>query len=208
MLVSPGGTNLDEGIRERLVSSARPLFAEKGFSGTSVREIATRAGVNQASVSYYFGGKEGLYRAVLESLWQEVDRHFSVLSLEGLPPMERIESFVRGFFSLHAANPALVRFLNRELADPTSCFETVLIPRVRKVAGLLREAIVQAKEEGKVKEGVDPEAAAILLASMSNYVFLVGPLARRIFLGLEKVPESLPDLILEMFRNGVSIHEA
>jgi len=199
---------IDAGIRERLVSSARPLFAEKGFCGTSVREIAKRAGVNPASLSYYFGGKEGLYEAVLESLWEEVDQHFSLLAAEGLRPMERIERFVRGFFSLHAANPALVRFLNRELADPTSCFETVLIPRVRKVAGLLRGAIVEAKDEGMIKEGVDPEAAAILLASMSNYVFLVGPLARKIFLGLEKVPEGLPDLILEVFRNGVSTHEA
>ncbi len=199
---------MEEGIREKLVAASLPLFTEKGFSGTSVREIARGAGVNPAAVSYYFGGKEELYGAVLESLLAELDRNFELLSTDGIRPMERIEGFVRGLFALHAANPGLVRFLNREMADPTACFETVLIPRIRRVAWLLKSAIVQAMGEGELRGDIDPEATALLLASMSNYVFLVGPLAKRIFLGPDKPPQILPDLILDLFRNGVSRHEA
>lgn len=50
--------------RQRLLHSALRLFAEKGFSKTSTREIALAAGANIASISYYFGDKAGLYRAV------------------------------------------------------------------------------------------------------------------------------------------------
>ena len=49
--------------RERLLLAAMRLFAEQGFANTSTREIALAAGVNIASISYYFGDKAGLYRA-------------------------------------------------------------------------------------------------------------------------------------------------
>lgn len=50
--------------RNRLLDAALALFAEKGFAKTSTREIAQAAQVNIASISYYFGDKAGLYRAV------------------------------------------------------------------------------------------------------------------------------------------------
>lgn len=50
--------------RNRLLDAALPLFAERGFAKTSTREIAQAAQVNIASISYYFGDKHGLYRAV------------------------------------------------------------------------------------------------------------------------------------------------
>ena len=50
--------------RRRLLRAALPLFAAKGFAKTSTREVAAAAGVNLAAISYYFGDKAGLYRAV------------------------------------------------------------------------------------------------------------------------------------------------
>ena len=47
--------------RQRLLASAEDIFAEKGFDAASIREISTAAGVNLASIKYYFGDKEGLY---------------------------------------------------------------------------------------------------------------------------------------------------
>lgn len=52
--------------RERLLDVAERRFAAQGFSGASVRDVATDAGVNQALIAYYFGSKEGLYLSVFE----------------------------------------------------------------------------------------------------------------------------------------------
>lgn len=51
--------------RGRIVSAARPLFVTNGYSGTSVRAIAAAAGVDAALISYYFGGKHGLFTEVM-----------------------------------------------------------------------------------------------------------------------------------------------
>ena len=54
-------------VRESLLSAARSLFLRYGFRAVSSRQVAAAAGVNPAMIHYYFNGKDGLYRAMLES---------------------------------------------------------------------------------------------------------------------------------------------
>ncbi|PAV34381.1 TetR family transcriptional regulator, partial [Bacillus licheniformis] len=54
------GSNATPTTKDRIIESAVELFNQKGFSGTSVREIARAANVNVAHISYYFNGKGGL----------------------------------------------------------------------------------------------------------------------------------------------------
>jgi AcrR family transcriptional regulator len=56
----------DSGTREAILDAARESFAELGFSDTSVRAVAARAGVDQALVHHYFGNKDGLFAAAME----------------------------------------------------------------------------------------------------------------------------------------------
>jgi AcrR family transcriptional regulator len=53
--------------RSRIVKAAARVFAEHGYDGASIRNIVAKADVNQAAISYHFGSKEGLYRAVLQT---------------------------------------------------------------------------------------------------------------------------------------------
>ena len=54
--------------REQILEVAEELIAENGFSGTSVRALAAKAGINVAMISYYFGSKEKLFEALVEYL--------------------------------------------------------------------------------------------------------------------------------------------
>ena len=58
--------DLEPNARQRLLETATELFAEKGYAGTSVREIVDRAGVSKPVLYYYFKSKEGLFYAILE----------------------------------------------------------------------------------------------------------------------------------------------
>jgi len=86
--------------------------------------------------------------------------------------------------------------------------QALALAYVTRVAGALRAALAEAAERGDLEEGTDPALAALLLASMSNYIFLVGPVARRVFLDPGPSLQGLPDAILSLFRKGVACREA
>ena len=76
--------------REQLLDVGRSLFAERGYDGTAVEEIASRAGVSKPVVYEHFGGKEGLYAVVVD---REVQRLLDMFStaLSGESPRELLE---------------------------------------------------------------------------------------------------------------------
>lgn len=58
--------------RAKLIAAATPLFAKKGLHGVSVRELAKACGTNLSMISYYFGGKPGLYEAVVRDVFADL----------------------------------------------------------------------------------------------------------------------------------------
>ncbi|WIM93295.1 TetR/AcrR family transcriptional regulator [Actinoplanes oblitus] len=78
-----------ERTRQRILEAASAEFAEHGYAGARTRAIAARAGVNQQLVSYYFGGKEGLYRAMSEQ-WE---RRRAELSPPGVSLPEQLRAY-------------------------------------------------------------------------------------------------------------------
>lgn len=56
--------------KKRILASATKLFAQKGFDGVGIREICKDAGANICMISYFWGGKEGLYQGILDDLIQ------------------------------------------------------------------------------------------------------------------------------------------
>ncbi len=77
--------------REQLLDIGRRLFAERGFEGTSIEEIAAQAGVSKPVVYEHFGGKEGLYAVVVD---REVERLLGMAT--GTPGRRAHQGEVRG----------------------------------------------------------------------------------------------------------------
>ena len=63
--------NSSEATRRRLLDAALEAFGESGFDAVTTRDLAAKARVNQAAIPYHFGGKDGLYLAVVEDLVAE-----------------------------------------------------------------------------------------------------------------------------------------
>ena len=76
--------------REQLLDVGRSLFAERGYDGTAVEEIAARAGVSKPVVYEHFGGKEGLYAVVVDREVQRLMEDFSN-ALSADTPRELLE---------------------------------------------------------------------------------------------------------------------
>lgn len=76
-----------EETRRRILSAALRVFAAEGYDGASTRALARAAGVNLPAIQYYFGSKEGLYRAVIDHISQTVEDRFA-------PVMQQISEAV------------------------------------------------------------------------------------------------------------------
>ncbi|MCF2447126.1 TetR family transcriptional regulator [Dyadobacter sp. CY345] len=81
----------------QIIGVAEKLFAEKGFSGTSIRDISQEADINVSMISYYFGSKEKLIEALFETRSRDfVNRLESLLLNVDLSPMQKVNLMIDG----------------------------------------------------------------------------------------------------------------
>jgi AcrR family transcriptional regulator len=123
--------------RERLLAEATRLFAEKGYAGTSTREICLAAQANVAAIHYHFGGKEGLYREVLLAPIHELLARFEGYDDPALPLADALR-LVLGAFLLPLAGPdedpraaQMQRLHLREMVEPSTDYAEAVSLQVR-----------------------------------------------------------------------------
>jgi TetR/AcrR family transcriptional regulator, regulator of cefoperazone and chloramphenicol sensitivity len=142
--------------RSRLLEAALRLFAEKGYAQTSTREICLAAGVNAASIHYYFGDKAGLYRAVYLAPIQQLMVAARIIAEAGESfeaTMRRTyEAFLAPLKESDARTMQILKLHFREQADPTGLAgeEVVTAGRLHfdaLVAVLMRELGLTAPDD-------------------------------------------------------------
>jgi len=198
---------MEKDSREKLLEAATPLFAQKGFFAVSIRELANAAGTNSALISYHFGGKEGLYAAVLEQQFAQISKDMEKINLSSQSPLEKIQAYILGLARTHRERPFLLRFAQMELINPTSCLETVLKKYVAKFYTFLSGAIEEGIDQGQFKEDIYPGYAALALAGMMNFYFIAQPIAGT-FLALgERSDEEYVQQVLKIYLQGLQKEE-
>ena len=188
--------------RAKLIAVATPLFAEKGFYGVSVRELAKAAGVNLSMISYYFVGKEGLYAAVLNEQFAILKRVAEIKDMD-VDPLKKFEFYVRATVARYRENPYLIRFYTSELTNPTPCFETIVRPAVKGVVQILLDAFTEGLSHEKFRKGLDPTDTVLALAGMINFYFLIEPATTDLADHAAERDETLIRHIMDIFTRGV-----
>ena len=146
----------DENSKQKILNSATKLFANKGFDAVSVREICKDAGVNLCMISYYFGGKKELYKAIIDNLIEKQTQYantFLDLSIEPktLAKQEQIDllllildKFVDFFYSNISSD--LILLLLKEQQNPENNFNSPVFNYLRKVISAVFNLEVNSKE--------------------------------------------------------------
>lgn len=147
------------------------LFAERGLYGVSIRELARAAGASISMVSYYFGGKEGLYAAVLREQFACFDQ-IDEIRQQDSAPLAVVEAYLRWTIQRHRNNPHLLRFYTGELTNPTPYFGTIVSPAIAKVIRILADVVEEGVRLGQFRGDIHAVNAALALAGMVNYFFL------------------------------------
>lgn len=139
--------------REQLISIGRALFAERGFDGTSVEEIASQAGVTKPVVYEHFGGKEGLYAVIVDREMLAMEKLITESFTPG-PYKVLIEKLALALFTYVEQQPDGFRILARDSTPGSEGgYSTLLNSMVGKVAYLLADTFEE--------QGLDPSFAIL-----------------------------------------------
>ena len=130
--------------RNRLLDAALALFAEKGFAKTSTREIAQAAQANVASISYYFGDKEGLYRAVFEDPRSNPNIDPAALNIDTADIRDVLGTLFRGFVEPLKQGHLIQQCMKlhfREMLEPTGVWQAEIDNNIKPVHAALVGAL-------------------------------------------------------------------
>jgi AcrR family transcriptional regulator len=102
--------------RSHILDVAEELFSEYGFEGTSVRDLARKAKVNIAMISYYFGSKEQLMKVLIQNRAGSFREQIETLNKEQLTPIDKMDLLIEYWVERIFSNQKFHRVLNREIS--------------------------------------------------------------------------------------------
>lgn len=148
-----------EATRAALLERATRAFADRGYDGARVDEIAEASGINKRMIYAYFGDKDGLYRAVLDAcLAQALELAREGLVAPGATLRARAEAIIRRFFQYLSANPDFVRLLTWEALSRERRGRKILLPRLEAGLEPLRAIVRRGVQDGTFRRDLDPRA--------------------------------------------------
>lgn len=193
--------------RGRLLEAAGEIFAEQGYARATAKEICARARANAAAVNYHFGGKDGLYAAVLE------EAHNRLVSLDAVAAtarsridprdkLRRLLTRIVGEFARRGDGAWELRVLSRELLSHSPQVERLLNNQIAPKAQLVRAILAQIME----LPADHPAVSRTMVSVMGPCVFLLltsRELQRRAAPQLDLRPEPLVEHMMTFALAGM-----
>jgi AcrR family transcriptional regulator len=157
----------------QIMEAAEQLFAEKGFAGTSVRDIADSAQVNLAMISYYFGSKEGL----MEAMFQSRGRHLTmqlqtILENKSLSPFQKVEKLIEDYTDRIFRKQCFHKIMVREqMANGSGPISDQIFNLKQTNLSLVKQLIQEGQKAGDFKKNIDvPFLMLTLVGTTSQLV--------------------------------------
>jgi AcrR family transcriptional regulator len=177
---------------QRILEAATHEFATHGYGGARVERISRRARTVDRSLYYYFGSKEGLFRAVLEHAYENLGAAEQELDLAGLSPENGMRRLVQFTWDYYLAHPEFIRLLNSE-----NLYRGEHVRKSKRVKSLsfpllsiLQDLLARGQVEGRFRRDADPVRIYITIASL-GYFYVSNRYTLSRFLGVELMTEAM-----------------
>ncbi len=196
----------DASTREALLAAAAKVFSAKGYEGATVKDLADAAGANVSLVSYYFGGKEGLYRECLGDFGK--DRLATAERVLKSPESEqdfrvRLTMFAEEFVRANLRDADLCKIIHRDIdlgGSPIAMdvFKTTFLPLFHTFQRFFEDA----RENGLLRAELDPQNVAAMLFGALVHAIKIDALR------IEVMGQSLADeqVLAGVLKDYISIH--
>jgi AcrR family transcriptional regulator len=164
---------LDRGqeTRDHLVSIATRLFIDRGYEGTSIESVLAEAGVSRGALYHHYNGKEALFSAALNAVYQRIDEELKLATRGETDPLTALRAGCLAWIRL-AVDPAVRRIL---LIDAPSvlgwqCWREL---DEERTLGAVRSALTAAAKQGLLSPDHVDFFAHALLASMNEIAMMI-----------------------------------
>jgi TetR/AcrR family transcriptional regulator, regulator of cefoperazone and chloramphenicol sensitivity len=193
----PGGVE----ARRQLLMTALRLFSEKGYAKTSTRAIAEAAGVNIASISYYFGDKASLYRAVFNEPLGSPEHDIALFDRADLTLRQALEGFIHGFLEPMKQGELVqqcMRLHFREMLEPTGVWAEEIDKGIKPAHAALLTML--GRHLGVAQADDDLHRLTFAIAGLAIHLYMTRDVVEAIRPQLLGGPESI-DLWAERMVN-------
>ena len=173
-------------MQRRTLQAATSEFATHGYGGARIERISDAAGTVDRMLYYYFGSKEGLFRAVLERVYEELGAAEQQLQLADAEPVEGMRALIAFTWGYYLRHPEFIRLLNSENLHRgahvrhSKRVKALSFPLLSILADLLK----RGEAQGKFRAGIDPVQVYLTIAALA-YFYLSNRYTLSRFLGLE-----------------------
>ena len=156
-----------ERTRADILDVATREFADRGYNGARVDEIATKTRTTKRMIYYYFGSKEQLYIAVLERVYQQIRTAEQALDVEGLDPVDAIRRIAELTFDHHQSHPDFIRLVSIENINRAEHMaKSPGFPGQNASAlSLIEQILARGREQGRFRREVDALDVPMLISS-------------------------------------------
>jgi len=155
--------------RKIILDAAEKLFSERGFAGTSMRDISEVSGVSQALIHHHFGSKRMLYhevkRQAIERFWERwANRSVAEIEQE-IKPEQFLSEGIEAFFWFVRDNENIIRL------SIWACLEgdTDLWPGEKESIELLAQEVAKAQEAGIINPEIDPHMFTLMIEAVTIF---------------------------------------
>jgi AcrR family transcriptional regulator len=181
-----------EQSRQRLLYAGLRLFATQGFAKTSTREIAEAAGTNVAAISYYFGDKAGLYRAVFLEPIDAPAQDMSILFDPACSLREALACMLGGFIEplKHDETARLcIKLHCREMLEPTGLWEEEIANGIKPMHAAL--VALLCRQFGLEEADDEVHRLAVSICGLGVHLFVSRDVIEAIAPQLSATPEAV-----------------
>ena len=170
--------------RENILRAAIDVFAKQGFAGARVEKISKAARTTDRMIYYYFGSKERLFVAALETIYKELGDAEAALDLSGLAPDEALCAILRFTWNHYLTHPEMLSLLNNE-----NLLQGRHVSRSKRVkelsfpfVSILSEVLARGTKEKRFRPNIDARDLYVAMCSL-GYFYLSNRYTLSAFLG-------------------------
>src|SRR5215218_4972761 len=146
--------------RERILTSALKVFAQKGFFGAKVSDVAEAAGVADGTIYLYFKSKDDLLISLFERRMQQVNDTLRTAIEAVKSPRDQLRAFITTYLQLVHDEPSAAEVLTIELRQSSKFMKEYENPQFADFLRMLGGIIAAAQDAGELTSGIPPHVAA------------------------------------------------